>query len=213
MGRSRVLDLHTSEVPIHAGLDVSIQDAGLEALAENGVMDLYAVNRGYVAEDLPQTRSGKNSIFRDRSHWSPPKTQSDRGMAMMLSSLRVFCSIVQDMDKAAQDAVLHVFDLLTKFPPALRSLRLLTNGKTPKAVESAALSNALFEILDSFMPSSIVGIDQSRLFEGSRLLFGLILEKARVVKLSNGENEADLPYLSKLNVVDIKDAVTGEPIM
>lgn len=53
----------------------------------------------------------------------PPVKQFDKSMVMFLSSLRVAASPQQEMkdDPTAQDALLHVFDLMASFPPALRT--------------------------------------------------------------------------------------------
>ena len=100
---------------------------------------------------------------------------------MLLSTLRVVAPLVQDLhtEPAAYDAVLHMFDLFSGFPPAVRAFYVLTQGKTPTAQECAALSQSLFHVLENIMPTELVGQDRKRLFEGTRLLFGLILEKAR----------------------------------
>ena len=78
-------------------------------------------------------------------------------MAMFLSSLRVFSALVAGMkdDEKLQDAVLHVFDLLTSFPPALRALNILINGNTPTAADSAALSHAIYYVLDETLPTTV----------------------------------------------------------
>lgn len=213
--RSKVLDLHTSELPIHpACMDATFADAGLQGLAIDGMVDIFAINRTTTGQNA--VAIGKSSIFRARAHWEPSVSvpQSDRGIAMFLSSLRVFASLVQDMkdDERCQDAVLHVFDLLTKFPPALRTLNILVQGKTPTAIESAALSQAMFEVLNSFVPLDVVGSDHARVFEGSRLFFGFVLEKARTLKLSVEEG-ATLPYLNSLQTMDLRDHKTGEAVM
>ena len=211
--KSRVLDLHTSEQPIHPiCMEATLEDTGLRALAVDGVTEIYVVNRNTVSQS--SAAIGKAGIFRARTHWEPSVVQSDRGIAIFLSSLRVFVSLVQDMrqDERSQDAVLHTFDLLAQFPPALRSLFILMQGKTPTTVESAAFSHAIFNILDDFMPTDIIGTDHHRVFEGARLLFGFVLEKARTLKLS-AEEGATLPYLSSLEMVEQRDYRTNEAVM
>ncbi|KAI1083612.1 hypothetical protein F5B20DRAFT_577291 [Whalleya microplaca] len=214
--KSMVVDLHTSEIPIHPScFSSTLQEAGLQRLMVEDAIDIYAVHRA-TADDTPAL-VGKSSIFRSRAPWEPKVVQSDRGMAMFLSSLRVFTSIVQDKedDKRYQDAILHVFDLFTRFPPALRSLHMLIEGKTLAAAESAALSHAVFEVLNSFVPLAISGFDTSRVFEGARLFFGFVLEMAKALKLP-AENDSDadaLPYISALHTVDIRDHMTGEGVM
>ena len=214
--RSKVLDLHTSELPINPScMDATLEDIGLSGLMEDGAIDVFAVSRtttgisGHNAQAI-----GKSSIFRARAHWEPRVTQSDRGMAMFLSSLRVFASLVQHMgdDERSQDAILHAFDLLTKFPPAVRTLYILIQGKTPTAVESAALSSAMFNVLEGFAPEEIIGSDRSRVFELSRLFLGFVLEKARTLKLPE-DGGAPLPYLSSVQSVNLADHKTGEAVL
>ena len=212
--RSKVLDLHTAEIPISpACMDATLEEVGLAGLNPGGVVDLYAVSRTTTGQNAQAI--GKSSVFRARAHWEPRVVQSDRGMAMFLSSLRVFASLVQEMgeDERSQDAILHAFDLLTNFPPALRALYVLVQGKTPTAVESAAFSSAMFQALDSFAPHDIIGTDQSRVFELSRLFLGFVLEKARTFKLPE-DGDAQLPYLTSLqSTVDLADSKTGEAVM
>lgn len=218
--QNRLLDLHTSECPISRACEnVTLANSGIGALAVDGVIDIFAVNRA-VTEDANQTPGvGKSSVYRYRSHWEPSVKQSDRGIAMLLSSLRVFASNVQELDDQRKDAIYHAFDLLASFPPALRSLHLLIQGKSITSMESAALSVALFEILESYIPTEMIGTDGTRLFEGSRLLFGFILEKARVLKLSEADHGDDaangetMPYLNAFSVVDVQDHKTMEPAM
>ncbi|CAK3843880.1 bifunctional E2 E3 enzyme [Lecanosticta acicola] len=214
--QSRLLDIHTSEMPISSAcMDVKLTDLGLDTLADDGAVDIFAVNRSTTAFGAI-TGHGKAAIFRYQAHWEPVVKQSDRGMATLLSSLRVFASIVQDMsgdERHHQDAIYHVLSLLTSFPPALRAMHILVQGKTPNAVECAALSHAMFEVLSGFMPSEIIGTDGSRVFEGSRLLFGFILEKVRSIKLSEDLALESLPYLDSFDSHNIRDFKTGEPIM
>lgn len=178
--RPQVLDLHTSELLIHpACFESSIEDLGLGAAAIDGIVDIFAVLRTSSSESHPLR--GKSAIFRDLAHWEPSTAQSDRGMAMFLSSLRVFVSVLQDMDseESALDAVYYTFDELTRFPPALRCLHILVSGQTPAVFDCAALSQSLFKVLDAYVEMEAITTDPARLFEGSRLLFGYILHSAK----------------------------------
>jgi hypothetical protein len=176
------------------------------------VLDIYDVYR-HTTPLSNVTCAGKNGVYRNRSYWNPPNKQSDRGMAMFLSNLRVTAGLFQDMecDPAAQDALLHVFDLMSTFPPALRTLHLLGQGQTPSPSECAALSHSCFHILETFMPEDLIGNTRQRLFEGSRLLFGFLLEKARSVKLHESQlaSPQKYPYLGALQVVEALDCITN----
>ncbi|EME80089.1 uncharacterized protein MYCFIDRAFT_177070 [Pseudocercospora fijiensis CIRAD86] len=212
--RFRLIDLHTSELPISSNsMDATLAEAHLDHIVNDGVLDIYVVSRASTGTGI--TATGRNAIFRARPHWDPNVQQTERGTAMFLSALRVFCHLVpsKDADRRMKDAVLHVFDLLTRFPPALRSLLVLIDGKTPTAAESSALAHAVYEsIHEIIMPTGIIGTDKARVFEGARLFFGFVLEKARSVKLPDTVKDDDLPYLSAFDAIEIKDFKTSEPI-
>jgi hypothetical protein len=114
------------------------------------------------------------------------------------------------MEAPLQDAVLHIFYLLTRFPPAVRAVHILMNGKSPRPCERAALSQAIYEVLKDIVPLQFIKLDTGRIFEGARLLFGLILEKAKHLKLVES---VQLPYISSLNVLDLRNTFTMEPII
>lgn len=128
---NKVLDLHSIECPIHpACFDSTLLECGVPQLAENGTVTIFAVMRSKSATEA--TMVGKNAIFRARAHWTPSVKQSDRGTAMFLSTSRVGVSLIEDMkdDEKAQDAILRVLDLLTSFPPALRTMFILVQGNS-----------------------------------------------------------------------------------
>jgi len=104
---------------------------------------------------------------------------------MLLSSLRVLTERIsaRQMEPPNQDAVLHVIHLLTRFPPAVRAVQILMSGKSPRPSERAALAQALYEVLKEVVPIQLIKSDPGRYFEGTRLLLGLILEKAKHLKL------------------------------
>ncbi|KAE9366198.1 hypothetical protein N431DRAFT_549163 [Stipitochalara longipes BDJ] len=207
------LDLHTSEAPIEISslnMDLSIDELGLTECAINGVINIYVVERK-ISSERGKAESGKDAIFANGSAWIHPVPQTMRGMAMLLSSLRVFTDRIgaKKMEHPTQDAVLHIFNLLTRFPPAVRTIHILMNDKTPRACERAALAQALYEVLKDMVPVQLIKSDMTRLFEGARLLFGLILEKAKHVKL---KADVQMPYISSLKVLDLRNTFTMEPI-
>ncbi|TKA69328.1 hypothetical protein B0A55_07453 [Friedmanniomyces simplex] len=168
-------------------MGVTLKQAGLAELAVNGVVDIYAVTRATSGSLSTAPPRGRDSIYRSHAHWEPPTVQRDRATAMFLSSLRVFASNVERPDNESdnfEDAVLHVFDLLTKY-----------------------------ETLDRIIPSALVGTTHARVFEGSRLLFGFALEKARSLKLPEGDGVSNFPYLASIKEVDLVDRKTREPVM
>jgi hypothetical protein len=131
-------------------------------------------------------------------------------MASFLSSLRLFTDLInaKEMEESIQDAVLHLTRVLTRFPPALRTVHILMNGKHPRAPECAALSQSIFEVLKSLILRDLIQGDDSRVFEGSRLLFGYILDKAKKIRL----RDQTTPYLLSLRTIDLKDSETMEPV-
>jgi hypothetical protein len=131
-------------------------------------------------------------------------------MALFLSSLRLFTDLInaREMEQSVQDAVLHLIGLLTRFPPAIRTVYILMNGKSPRESECAALSQAIFEVLKSFVPRDLIQDDDRRVFEGSRLLLGYILDKAKQLKPRNHGT----PYLLSLRTIDLKNGGTMETI-
>lgn len=219
--KPQILDLHTSELPIHpACFESSIEGLGLGALAIDGIVDIFAVLRTSSAK-APLLR-GKSAIFQDLAHWEPSIAQSDRGMAMFLSSLRVFTSIVQDMasDQRARDVAYYAFHELTKFPPALRCLHILVSGQTPTIFDCAALSQSMLEALKIYLSMETITSDPARVFEGSRLVFGFIMESARSIRKSvggdrgNDEEVVDnLRYTSAFHTYDVRDHHTQEPVL
>lgn len=89
-----VLDLHTSETPINtASMSTSIRDSSILALSKDGILEIFAVSRCDATTAI-QYGIGKEAIFRDRAHWQPLVPQPQRGMAMLLSTIRVVSSLV-----------------------------------------------------------------------------------------------------------------------
>lgn len=142
----------------------------------------------------------------------PSIAQSPRGVAMFLSSLRVLTHLIESKNMLApiQDCILHLFDVLTQFPPATRCLHILMHGRTPTFAECAALSDAMFHLLEEVVPEKLINCDVRRRFEGSRLLFGLLLEKANYLKL---DDDLELPYLAAHKVMNVRCTKTGEALL
>lgn len=183
------VDMHTQEGPIHTSACTTVFDAtGLAALAVEGTVPLFVVPRSSALEEKSQfVGKAMSDVFRVKDHWHPSQKQSDRGMAMMLSSLRVFAQLAKQhkLGDRYRSAALSIFAGLCKFPPAVRSLYLLLQGSRPTASECSALSYSLFEVLGSTVPAELIKHDRGRLFEGARLLFGFLSEKARELAQSD----------------------------
>ncbi|KAI8940672.1 hypothetical protein NX059_001942 [Plenodomus lindquistii] len=215
--RELVVDIHTSECPVEItahNAGVTLAEAGLESCAINGVLNIYAVQR-WQSTSPGTVLHGKSGIFKNADAWSHHVGQSDRGTANLLSTLRVFTDLVsgQKMEASRQDAVLHVIRLLTRFPPAVRTTYILMRGETPRFSERAALSQCLYEVLKLAIPVQTIASDPKRFFEGCRLLMGLILEKAKNLKISSDQAQAStLPYIS-MPVHDLRNQVTMYPIL
>ncbi len=182
-----IVDIHTSESPIEItthNADVTLSDSGLQDLTVNGVLNIFAVQRWSNAQTESASR-GKVDIFKASEAWKHHIGVSDRGISNMLATLRVFADLTQgnNMTPANQDAVLHIIRSLTRFPPAVRAAYILMRGETPRPAERAALAQCIYELLRLVVPLQIVRSDTKRFFEGTRLLFGLILEKAKNLKV------------------------------
>lgn len=132
-------------------------------------------------------------------------------MAAFLSSLRIFTDLVnaEKMDQASQNNVLWLIHAMTRFPPAFRAVYILMEGKCLSMSECAALAQAIYEVLKEMIPQKIIQDDASRVFEGSRLFFGFLLDKARLLKSSDGF----VPYLQSFKTLDLRDIETLEPIL
>jgi hypothetical protein len=113
------------------------------------------------------------------------------------------------MELSAQDAVLNVLILLTRFPPAVRALFTLMSGRSPSPGERAALAQSIYEVLKDVVPMTPIKSDEGRILEGARLLFGFILEKAKEFTLKDSTR---LPYMSSLHVRQLRCLSTREPI-
>ncbi|KAG9196251.1 hypothetical protein G6011_01372 [Alternaria panax] len=115
------------------------------------------------------------------------------------------------MDPEQRDAVLHMIHPLTHFPPAVRAVHILMRGETPGLPERAALAQCLYEALTNFVPLQTIHSDAKRFFEGSLLLFGLILEKAKSMRILSGENLELLCVGMK--VYDLRNLITMQPVL
>ncbi|KAK8071273.1 hypothetical protein PG997_011476 [Apiospora hydei] len=195
-------------------MDITLEESGLGDVAVDGIIDIYCVNRQTTGEDI--ARISRSNVFRARPHWEPEVAQSRRGMSIFLSSLWVLTSLVQNTKDGErfQDAVFHVFDQLTKFPPALRTLFILIQRINPTAVEIAALSQAMYEVLDDFVVDFIhlLDFDHRRVFEGARLWFGYVLDKAKALPPLSGDSTV-LPWIQSLKVHTLQDHKTGEGLL
>ncbi|KAI4677039.1 hypothetical protein J4E81_010999 [Alternaria sp. BMP 2799] len=212
--RDLVVDVHTSECPIEItahNANITIEVAGLEDCAVNGVLNIYAVQRWTLGRE-ERVDQGKAGIFKESEAWKHHVGQTDRGIASMLSTLRVFTELTANgsMEDDRRDAVLHMVHLLTQFPPAIRAAHILMRGETPGLPERAALAQCLYEILKNVVPLQTIRSDPKRFFEGSRLLFGLILEKAKQMKITT--EDAGLPYIG-MKVYDLRNLTTMQPVL
>lgn len=61
------------------------------------------------------------------------------------------------------------------------------------------------------MPVELVGTERKRLFEGSRLLFGFILENARSAKLHITEDQS-WPYIGAFQTFEVRNGATNEAV-
>jgi hypothetical protein len=212
-GMLTTVDLHTAEAPIATNrLDLTIHQLSLEDTIVNGVLNLFAVIR-QVSSDASERPKGKDGIYLAAPFWEQPVKQSERGMAMFLSSLRVFCHFFGrgTDDDRLRDSVLHLFHLLAAFPPAVRTLHILLNDQTPSPSECAAFAQACYEVVQEMVPSRLIGSNNARIFEGARLFFGYLAGKSKAFRLPAGDGNM-FPYLTALKSVNLCQGETMEPI-
>ncbi|KAF2087739.1 hypothetical protein K490DRAFT_41720 [Saccharata proteae CBS 121410] len=201
-----ILDLYMAGVPVTTqNLGKTVAEAKLDDASVQGVLNVYAIMRKPPGRLSPAS-TGKDIVFGDTECWAHPNAQSERGMAMLLSSLRVFTDRInaRSMDQSSQDAILHVVHLLTNFPPAVRTTYILMSGRAPKPFECAALIQALYEVLRSRVISQS-STDLHNVLDPSRLLLGLVLEKAKQLKLAERtEDESTTPYFDAMQTSDLQ---------
>lgn len=132
-------------------------------------------------------------------------------MAAFLSSLRIFTDLVNanKIGESTQNQILHLIHVLTKFPPAIRTMFILMQGKSPRPAECAALVQSFFEALKDIIPLEIIAGDEKRIFEGSRWLFGFLLATA---KAKSELKDQTTPYLRSFRTIDLLNAETRQPI-
>jgi uncharacterized protein YegL len=187
---SSLLDLHIHELPIAPSCsNLTLKETGLVSRLKDDVLTVYAVPRPATTTRAPEPtdRIGMNDLYAAGPHWQPSILQSDRGVAIFLSSLRVFTQLLKSNSifDEHRDRVVYVFDLLCSFPPAVRALHLLIQGRTISRLASAALSQAFCCVLEYLGHKKLIKNDNTRLFEGARLILGLIMDKANQLKPTN----------------------------
>lgn len=132
-------------------------------------------------------------------------------MAAFLSSLRLFTDRMntKKMNQTSQNAILCLVLFFTRFPPALRAIYTLMSGKSPRPSECAALVQVLYEVVKDIVPLELVDSDEARILEGSRLLFGFLLDRA--IQMEDADQNS-FPYLWSLKTIDLKSFETMEPV-
>ena len=214
-----ILDLHVAEASIAtANLDATVEDLSLQDFLVNGILNLYVITRkGRASEsDSESDREsdwmvGMQGIFLSDDCWKPPKDQSERGMAIFLSSLRVFSHIASSLEPKHYNMLIHLLHSLTRFPPVVRAFDILKRSATPAPSDCAVITQTMFEALVDVVPYAIIKSDHGRVFEGARSLFGLLLDKCKTCSMD--ENGPHLPYQTSLKTIQATDEVTSEPIL
>ncbi|KAK0726898.1 hypothetical protein B0T26DRAFT_799042 [Lasiosphaeria miniovina] len=95
---------------------------------------------------------------------------------MFLSSLWVFSHLVNT--RSRHDSVLHVLHILTKFPPAIRAMHIILEGRIPGAEECAALIQACHGLVTKAQELELDSTDEAML---------PYMEAMKAVKLRNYE--------------------------
>lgn len=115
-----------------------------------------------------------------------------------------------------QNEVLGLVHQLTRYPPTVRAIHVLMGGKTLQQNESAAIIQSFDAVLQIMIPRQIIQNDATRVLEGSRLLFGLILARMRKEKAKNDgegtDQQRSFAYIKGYHTADIRDFKLGEPV-
>jgi Mg-chelatase subunit ChlD len=222
MKASATLDLHTHQLAItKSSYPCTLEETGLHECLVDHVLTIYAVPRSALSDMTAPAestmRSGRNAIYLAGPHWQPIAQQSERGMAMFLSSLRVFTDLLRSdsVEDEHRDRVAFIFDLLTRFPPAVLSLHLLIQGRTISHSASTALAHAVYHVLQDFGHKTLIRNTSGRVFEGARLMFGLVLDKANQLKaglMAVPEYSAQIKSISLVGASEIEVLLPGEGI-
>ena len=132
-------------------------------------------------------------------------------MATFLSSTRVFASRITKVDEPTQNAVLALFMRLTHFPPILRSLYTLMNGRSLSPAEAAVLVQCVYELTKELIAPArrLIENKQERVLEASRLFYHLALELASGLRV---QSAAATEYLDAMKFVSLADAETFLPL-
>jgi hypothetical protein len=214
------LDLHTGEAPVSTlNLAVTLGDAKLADLALNGVLNIYAVERK--CSGAIKKGTGQNAMFAAASHWQLTDGQSDRGTAAFLASLRVFSHVIgsEAFEDYHRNEVLRIVHALTRFPPTIRAVHILMDGKTLLPNESAAIVQSFAAVSEELIPAKLIANDARRSLEGARLILGLVLHSIRRNESPAAATVDDsdvpkvaTPYLDGYQTCDLRDAKTMEAV-
>ncbi|KZT04649.1 uncharacterized protein LAESUDRAFT_814008 [Laetiporus sulphureus 93-53] len=211
------LYLHTASSPIfNQSSAVSIEDLGLDSEIPNGGQLTLYVTRGTKNEEPDGKRVGKAAVYTYREEWQPSVGQSDRGMATFLSSLLVFANYLSTADQNTEQQnmkhrMLHHLLALTCFPPAVRSLYILIQNETVQPEEMRALSDTMYHLaLDVAHPQITKG-DTSRVFEGARIMFGVLIERTKRI-FTLPQHDQEISTIPVFQDVTLACELSGEPL-
>ncbi|EPS39856.1 hypothetical protein H072_6232 [Dactylellina haptotyla CBS 200.50] len=204
-----VVDIYIQDIRIETlQYDIKLGDLGVEECLVDGVLDVFVVVRPKAVEGI-EVRPGLPSLRR--------LEQTDRGCAAFLACLRVFQATIKTskIDGGRQDSILRAFYHITQFFPILRIVRAMMGGYALGDAEVSLLVLCFAELLKEMLNSDegirVARGDPNRVFEGSRLIFGYILDIATQVQYSGEDNNA-IALLSSYRTVDCLDAVTRQRI-
>ena len=89
-------------------------------------------------------------------------TPSARGLNAFLSSLRVFTDQInaKNTEQRFQNSLLTLIHQSTQFPPAVRAVRILMDGKSPLPNECAAIVQSFTEALRDLVSKKLIENDE-----------------------------------------------------
>ncbi|KIK54985.1 hypothetical protein GYMLUDRAFT_48188 [Collybiopsis luxurians FD-317 M1] len=187
------IDFHTSRVPVFSTCDcATLGDLQLvtPGCTSAEPLVLYVVQRTAAkgeAAALPKT--GKATFLNNPAWYPDGIKQTSRGIASLLSSLYVMAEAIAHGENCTQTTgnVLAMLYMVSRFPPAVRSVALIIKNKTLLPEEQAALASAMYHALKAFSyegPSAIVN-NVERTFEASRILLGWIMSASNPISLGS----------------------------
>ncbi|KAF3931222.1 hypothetical protein ABW19_dt0209355 [Dactylella cylindrospora] len=213
---SRIVDMYIQDVLIETTkLETALHELALETCLTGNVLNVFTISRAKASKDLNKDKKRQTLALQCLPSLEDLK-QTNRGCSSFLASLKVFQARIKstEMDEEAQETLLHAIYQLTRFFPILKVIRSMMSGNRLTEPQAAMLTACFHELLKEMMivpnQPGLIGVDEKRVFEGSRLFFGYLFESTKQVNYKDADNKT--PIMSAYKTVDFTDAITGEKV-